>query len=651
MTEADVRPHGAWPSPISAASLVEGAVGIAELVTDGADVWWSESRPDEGGRVAIVRSVDGGEAEEVTPPGANVRTGVHEYGGGAWWAQDGTLYYVEHADQRLRRLVPGGEPEVLTPEPPAQGAWRFADGRPTPDGRWYVCVRELHHQVPGGAHLEPDNQLVAVALDGSQEIRELVVGADFYAHPRPSADGALLAWIQWSHPAMPWDGTELWVGELDEGTVVRGRPVAGGPDEAVVQPEWSPSSDLFFLSDRSGRSNLYRLTEDGPEIEIGGDFDIGGPLWVFGQSRYAVGADGSIVCAMSRPRGEMLLFDATDEVASGWSTVSSVRSLPGGGAAYIGATHRAEPAAVAHHDGPRYLSTPAVHGLVDAYLPEPEPITFPTTAGPDGSPAEAHGLFYAPAHPVTVAPAGERPPLLVLAHGGPTSAARRQLQLAIRYWTSRGWAVVDVDYRGSTGYGRAYMRALDGQWGIADVDDCIAAAQYLVGRGDVDGERLAIKGGSAGGFTVLAALTFHDVFAAGASRYGIGDLEVLARDTHKFESRYLERLVAPYPDAKDVYVERSPIHHAHRLDCPMLVLQGLDDKVVPPNQAESMVAALAERGVPHAYRTFEGEGHGFRRSETIVAALEAEYSFFAQVFGFEPADPMEPVAIIGLDDN
>jgi dipeptidyl aminopeptidase/acylaminoacyl peptidase len=338
----------------------------------------------------------------------------------------------------------------------------------------------------------------------------------------------------------------------------------------------------------------------------------------------------------------MVLFDGRDAVESGWSTISAVRALPDGGAAYIGATHRTEPAAVEHHDEPVYASVPGLHGVADGYLPAPEAITFPTSGG-----AEAHALYYAPANPEAEGPDDERPPLLVLAHGGPTGAARRQLQLALRYWTSRGWGVVDVDYRGSTGYGREYMRALDGAWGIADVDDCIAAARFLVERGDVDGDRLAIKGGSAGGFTVLAALTFHDVFAAGASRYGIGDLEALARDTHKFEARYLDGLVGAYPADKDVYVERSPINHTERLHAPMIILQGSEDRVVPPNQAEMMVDALAAKGVPHAYVLFEGEGHGFRDGANIVRALEAEYSFFAQTFGFTPADDIAQVPIVG----
>ncbi len=415
---SETRPYGSWPSPISAESLIKGAVGISELVTDGDDIWWSEARPDEGGRVAIVRR-RGEDITEITPSGVNVRTRVHEYGGGAWWVDRGDLYYVEFGDQRLRRLRPGGEPVLLTAEPPEPGIWRFADGRVTPDGDWFICVRELHHHdVPGDAHLEPDNQLVAIATDGSMELRELVVGADFYASPRPSPDGSLLAWVQWNHPNMPWDGTELWVGEIEDGAVVRARHVAGGADESIAQPEWSPSSDLYFLSDSSGRSNLYKLTSDGPELEIGGDFDIAGPMWVFGLSRYAIGDDGQLVVAMSRPNADMVLLDEQDQVESGWSAVGAIRALPGGGAAYIGATHRAEPAAIVHRGEPLYASTPQVHGVADGYLPAPESITYPTSGG-----AEAHALYYRPAHPAIEGPADERPPLLVMAHGGPTGAA------------------------------------------------------------------------------------------------------------------------------------------------------------------------------------------------------------------------------------
>ena len=318
---SEQRPYGSWPSPISAASLVEGTVGISELVTDGDDIWWAESRPDEGGRVAIVRR-RGDEISEITPPDSNVRTRVHEYGGGAWWVDAGVLYYVEFSDQRVRRLEPGGDPVLLTGEPPLPGGWRHADGRVSVDKRWFVCVREVHHDVPGGAHLEPDNQIVAVATDGSAEVRELVLGADFYASPRLSPDGGLIAWIQWSHPNMPWDGTELWVGELVDGEVVRGRMVAGGPDESVLQPEWGPASDLYFLSDRTGRSNLYRLADPEPEVIAGGDFDVAGPMWVFGQSRYAVTDQGSVIVAMSRPKGDVILL-ADDSVEGGWSSVGA----------------------------------------------------------------------------------------------------------------------------------------------------------------------------------------------------------------------------------------------------------------------------------------------------------------------------------------
>jgi dipeptidyl aminopeptidase/acylaminoacyl peptidase len=622
-----VLPYGAWPSPLSAAALVEGVATPTELVVDGPDVWWGESRPSERGRVALVRWRDGSLTEPLGPA-VNVRTRVHEYGGGAWWVAGGVVYYSDFADSRLRRLdtnQAAAEVRVLTPEPREPHALRYADGRPTPDGRWYVCVREEH--LPG---VEATNELVAVATDGSEEVRDLVSGMDFYAAPRVSPDGTRLAWLQWSHPHMPWDETELWLGELRDGTIVSGRPVAGSAGgESIGQPEWSPAGELHFVSDREGFSNLYRIDASGRHALVEGPFEIGEPHWVFGSSRYTFAPDGSVVAALGRPQGDVLFFDATDEVLSGWAEIGAVRVTAAGEVVLLAGNHRMAPAVSVVAEPPRLLSDPHVHGLAPAYLPAPELVEFPTNGG-----EHAFALFYAPAHPGIQGPVGELPPLLVLVHGGPTGRASRVLNLGVRYWTSRGWAVADVDYCGSSGYGRAFRRSLHGRWGLADVADCVAAAQHLAALGRVDGDRLAIKGGSAGGFTVLAALTFHDAFSAGASRYGIADLEALAADTHKFESRYLDGLVAPYPDGRAEYVARSPIHHLEGLRAPMIVLQGAQDEVVPPSQAEQLVAALAANGVEHEYLLFEDEGHGFRRAETIVAALEAEERFFARAFGF-----------------
>jgi dipeptidyl aminopeptidase/acylaminoacyl peptidase len=633
-------PFGSWSSPITAASIVEGAATITEVVVDGDDVWWAEARPSEGGRVAVLRRRPDGTIDEITPSDANVRTRVHEYGGGAWWARDGVLVYSELVDQQLRRIdtgtatTPGpASPRTLT----ATVGARFADGRITPDGRWYVCVRELHH---GAAHgpgaREPDNEIVAVAMDGSAETRLLVTGADFVACPRPSPDGTQLAWIQWNHPDMPWDGTELWVADLGDGQLTGARRLAGGREESLLQPEWSPSGRLHVVTDRSGWWNVHAVDlRDGSLHAVrAGSFDVGGPMWVFGSAGYAFVTDPAGVEHVVIDR------DVTDLVSDATCLRGHGDRVVVAGSSWERETQVVERGA----DG----STTVVRAARDLALdpglvPPPEAITFPTP-GAQG-PEIAHALFYRPANPAFEGLPGERPPLLVLAHGGPTGAARRSLHLPVRFWTSRGFAVVDVDYRGSSGYGREYRRALDGRWGIADVEDVVAATRFLVERGDVDPDRLLIRGGSAGGYTVLCALTFTDVFSAGASHYGIADLEALVRDTHKFEARYLDRLVGPYPERRDVYVERSPIHHTDQLGVPMIVLQGTDDQVVPQNQADMMVRALQANGVPHAYLLFAGEGHGFRRSENVVRALEAELSFYAQLFDFTPADPIDPVPI------
>jgi dipeptidyl aminopeptidase/acylaminoacyl peptidase len=569
-----------------------------------------------------------------------VRTRVHEYGGGAWSVSDGTVIYSNFRDQRLWRIdgrINEG-PQPRTAEPTENVGDRFADGRMTPDRLWYVCVRERHQ--PGA---EAHNEIVAVATMGSPHVTTLATGADFYAAPRLSADGTRLAWLQWNHPDMPWDGTELWVASFADGEVTDARRIAGSRDESIVQPEWAADDSLYFCSDRSDWWNLYRWDADGDSVDavVVGEFEIALPAWGFGQSRYVILDDGRIAYIRGEPTGDTLVVDGTD--VTGRSGLTSIGALAARGSeiVLVGASYSSESAVYRVDAGAVALVyTSRELGLDGEFLTAPTSISFASGA------ATAHALYYAPASATHVGPAAEKPPLIVMAHGGPTGAARTQLNLGLRYWTSRGFAVVDVNYRGSTGYGRRYRHALDHAWGVADVEDCVAVVHHLAAEGHIDGARAAIRGGSAGGFTVLAAAAFHPgEFAAGASHYGIADLEALARDTHKFESRYLDRLVGPYPQDRDVYVARSPIHHLENLATPLIVLQGLDDEIVPPNQAQMIVNALAERGLTHAYLTFAGEGHGFRQGPNIIRALEAEAYFYSQIFGFALGDAVPAVVI------
>ena len=649
-SHASATAFGSWSSPISAQGLVSGAVGISELCVDGHDVWWAESRPDEGGRTAVMRlagGLAGGAVTEITPADAYVRSLVHEYGGGAWWVERGVLFYVDVSDQRLRRLEPGGEPVLLTPAPEIARGLRYADGRVTPDGLWFVCVRECHRN-----DREPANELVAVATDGSGRVEVLWDRADFVMSPRVSPDGSKVAWVSWDHPNMPWDATTLRVHELVDGSLGPELVVVGNGAEAWCEPGWSADGRLLACTDRNDWWNLHEIALETGQLTpvVAGPFEIATPPWVFGMQRWAVSGPHT-VAAVGLATGDELVIDGRT-VSTPDATISSLQAIEDG-VVFVGAGygHEAEIVRLSLHDGSAHRSV--VHSGRDLPVPaelliEPESITFPTdpSAGPGAATSPvAHGLYYPPTNPNHVGPAGERPPLLVLAHGGPTAQARRQIQLAILYWTSRGIAVVDVDYRGSTGYGRPFRRALDGEWGVADVADCVAAGRYLAERGDVDADRLIIRGGSAGGFTVLSALAFHDVFAVGASRYGVADLQALATDTHKFESRYLDTMVGPWPEAKAVYEARSPINHVHRFSAPMIVLQGDEDPVVPPNQSEMIVAALVARGIPVAYLLFEGEQHGFRKAENVVCALEAELAFFGEILGFDPADELPTLEI------
>jgi dipeptidyl aminopeptidase/acylaminoacyl peptidase len=621
--------------------MVGGAAAISEVVPDGDDIWWAEGRPDDAGRVTLVRWRDGATVD-VTPAGSNVRSSVHEYGGGAWWAHDGVAYYVQFDDQRLRKIAVGGDPVVLTPEPERPRGLRYADGRVTPDGAWFVCVRE-HHNVPGAA--EAVNEIVAVATDGSMRVEVLASGADFYASPRVSPDGGAVVWIQWMHPNMPWDVTELWLADLSGAHATGHRKLAGNGDEALQQPEWFDDGSLHVVTDRDEWWNIHRVDPATGRLtpEVTGEFEVVEPHWEFGGSRYTDGAH-----VIRGPLGDLLDAGIATESGPdlGIDRYSSVQSLRRSGQTlvFVGATYSSEPEVVRLADGALEVVRPARDLRLDpGFLPQPELISFPTEGG-----ATAHALFYAPAHPEAELAAGELPPLIVLIHGGPTGAAPRRFSASYghRFWTSRGFAVADLDYRGSTGYGRSYRQLLRGQWCKIDVEDAVAVTAYLVERGDVDPGRLLIRGGSAGGTTTLLALARHDVFAAGADYFGVADLVSLMSDDHKFESRYSVQLVGPWPEARDVYAARSPINVVDDISTPLIVLQGTADTVVPRSHSDRIVDAVASKGVPVAYVLFEGEGHGFRRADNIVRSIEAELWFYGQVLGFEPADDIEPLEII-----
>jgi dipeptidyl aminopeptidase/acylaminoacyl peptidase len=619
---------------------------------DGADVVWAEGRPAEGGRTQLVRRTADGATTDLLPEGRNARTAVHEYGGAAWWVRDGVVWFTDWADQRLHRLEPGAEPKPITAEPAQPRADRYADGDVSPDGATIVCVRERH---TGPSAADVRNEVVRLAADGSSEPEVLVSGPDFVAAPRLSPDGTTLAWLQWDHPSMPWDDTLLIVRDLASGEET---VVAGGPGESVLEPRFEPDGSLLFLSDRTDWWNLYRWTpgsDIAPVVRL--DAEIGVPSWVFGSARYARLDDGRIVYARRREGRDGLAVREHDgglvDLDVPFSAVAAVRAAGPDTVVVVAGTPTAEPGV--HRvdvttSAIETLRAPRDLGLDPERISQPEHFTFDSVNGA-GEQRRAHAHFYPPTSPDWRGPEGELPPLLVEIHGGPTSSATPVLSVGVQYWTSRGFAVVDVDYGGSTGYGRAYRQELLGEWGVIDVADCIAAARSLAAKGRVDGDRLCIRGGSAGGFTTLAALARDDTpFAAGADHFGVADLEALAADTHKFESRYLDRLVGPYPQARDVYVERSPIHHVERFTRPLIVLQGAEDEVVPPNQSEMIVDALRARGTPVAYLLFEGEQHGFRRADNIRRALDAELSFYAQVLGFElPAqEGIEPVVVENL---
>ncbi len=642
MIEKEIAFYGTWKSPITAQLIASATVEIRFISVDGPDTYWTEMRPHEGGRYVIVRRSANGEIEDVNPSPFNARTRVHEYGGGHYAVAEGRVYFANYSDQRLYTIHGDGDPRPLTPEV----EMRYADLNFDKGRNRLICIREDHT-----GEGEAVNALVTIGLNRENAGQILASGEDFYSSPRLSPDGSQIAWLSWNHPNMPWDGTDLWLAAFNEdGSLSEAKHVAGGESESIFQPEWSPDGDLFFVSDRSGWWNLYRWTIGQDELLLEMEAEFGRPQWFFGYSRYAFISAGQIACIYDQNGYSNLgLLDLNNRqltpVDLHFSEMGSLKSEPG--RLVFHAASPNEFRSVVEITLPelnlKALRAPDPLPIDVAYLSEPKAIEYATEDN-----LTAHAFYYPPCNPDFVAPAGTKPPVIVFIHGGPTSMTTPSLQLGKQFWTSRGFAILDVNYGGSTGFGRAYRRRLNGKWGIVDVDDCLNGVRYLVDQGLADEQKLAIRGGSAGGYTTLCALTFHNLFAVGASYFGVSDLAALAEETHKFESRYLDHIVGPYPERADIYRERSPIHHVDQLSCAMILFQGLEDKIVLPNQAEMMVEAVQAKGLPVAYLPFEGEQHGFRRSENIIRTREAELYFYGKIFGFEIADDVEPVEILNL---
>jgi dipeptidyl aminopeptidase/acylaminoacyl peptidase len=643
MTQPAIAPYGSWKSPITSDLIIAGTVGLGGVAFDGEDIYWLEGRPTEGGRNVLVRRTSNGEVLDVTPQPFNVRTRVHEYGGGSLLIENGTIYFSNFADQRIYKQTPDSQPQPLTPE----SKRRYADLTLDSQRNRLICVCEDHTQEGR----EPENTIVSIDID-TGEVQVLVSGSDFYSSPRLCTNGTQIAWISWNHPNMPWDESQLWIANVNaDGSLGEAKCIAGGSEESICEPRWSPDGKLYFSSDLAGWWNLYRYNQDGAiESLYEMEAEFAYPHWVFGLSNYGFVSESRLICTYTQ-NGSWYLASLdlnTKELQPIDTPYNSFSSLDiqGNKIAFIGGSPTEQAAAVILNlDTQRseILKRSSELDIDLGYLSIPEAIAFPTENG-----LTAYAWYYPPKNKDYVAPEGELPPLLVKSHGGPTAAASASFSLRVQYWTSRGIGYLDVNYGGSTGYGREYRQRLDKNWGIVDVDDCTNAAKYLVQQGKADRNRLAISGGSAGGYTTLAALTFKDIFKAGASYYGVSDLEILARDTHKFESRYLDRLVGKYPQEKAIYEARSPIHFTERLACPVIFFQGLEDRVVPPNQAEMMVEAIKQKGLPVAYVPFEGEQHGFRRAENIKRAIDGEFYFYSRVFEFEVADAIEPVEIMNI---
>jgi dipeptidyl aminopeptidase/acylaminoacyl peptidase len=649
-THQQTSPYGSWHSPITADAIVAGVIGLGQIQLDGDDIYWVEQRPAESGRNVVVRRRLNGAIEDVTPLEYNARTRVHEYGGGAYLVRKGTVWFTNFKDQRLYRQDPGRAPVAITP---AQDI-RHADLVLDESRNRLIAIRENH--TTGSP--QAVNTIVSLPLSPSPSGGgqgggfTLAEGNDFYAAPRLSPSGSHLSWLTWNHPNMPWDGNELWVAALsDDGGLISPRRVAGGERESIFQPTWSPDGVLYFVSDRTNWWNLHWW--QGQEIEpvMQLPAELGTPMWLFAMSTYAFESERRIVCQVrSNGVSRLATLDPEEkrlqDIKTPYTAFTHYIQARAGKAITIAASPTEHPAVIAvdlNRGGIDVIRRSGNVPVAPTYLSIPKAIEFPTEGG-----LTAYGFFYPPVNPDYAAPAGELPPLIVYVHGGPTGSVSNALDLTGQFWTSRGFAYLVVNYGGSSGYGRDYRQRLNGQWGVVDVADSVNAARYVIDRGWADGNRVAITGGSAGGYTVLRALTSTHFFKAGASHFGISDLEVFHTDTHKFESMYDQGLIGRWPEERHIYRERSAIHYLDQIDAPIILFQGLEDKIVPPNQAELIVSAMRTKGLPVAYIAFEGEQHGFRIAKNIKRSLEGELYFYSQVFGFKLADPVEPVQIENL---
>jgi dipeptidyl aminopeptidase/acylaminoacyl peptidase len=660
MAAPKVAHYGSWESPIKSAELSSGTLRVGQTQYDNDDLYWIEGRPTEGGKQILVRREKNGTITDVSPRGFNVRTLVNEYGGAPYLVRNGKVFCSNYSDQVVYQINPDANATVderripLTPE----GEYYFADFEYDSNRHRLLFVCE-DHSDPTRQPVTTIN-VVATAKSGEKSTRQkmeiLVSGNDFYSNPRFSPDGKLLAWISWDHPNMPWDGTALWMAEVGEnGALMKHRKIAGADDESVMQPVWSPNGDLLFISDRLGWWNIYALPNPtknlNPVALFEKNSDFATPQWVFGLSNYCFTGERTLAATFFENGKWQLALIQLDALSKTKNTTLIPSDLTemgylttnGSKIAMVAGSPTQQSAVVdLKLDDLSFevvkASNPAP--IAQRYTSIPKAIEFPSERN-----LIANAYFYPPYNEDYVAPEGELPPLLLTVHGGPTSASSNSLDLAIQYWTSRGFAVMDVNYAGSSNYGRQYRQRLTLNWGLVDLEDCQNAAKFAARQGWVDPKRMAITGGSAGGYTALCALTFSDVFAAGSSHYGVSNLETLLHDTHKFESRYLDRIVGPYPAYKQIYQNRSPINNVEKLSRPIIFFQGLDDKVVPPAQTETMVAAMRSRKIPFSYLSYEGEGHGFRKAENIRRTIDAEFLFYSKIFGFEPAESLEAIEI------